>query len=66
MLLDGLAAVDDHGASDDEGGGVRAQPKDGGGDLLGLAHPPDWFLRDYCLLSFRGAAEDAGPPRLGT
>lgn len=39
-----LAAVDDHGVSNDEGGRIRTQPNDGRGDLLGLAHPSDWFL----------------------
>ena len=45
--LDRLAAVDDHGVADHEGGRVRAQPDDGRGDLLGLAHPPDRLLRDH-------------------
>ena len=33
--LDGLAAINDHRVSDDEGGPVRAQPDDGCGNLLG-------------------------------
>jgi hypothetical protein len=36
-----LAAVDDHGVADHEGGRVRAQPEDGGGDLLAAAEAPD-------------------------
>ena len=45
--LPNLAAVDDHGVSDDKGCGVRRQPKDGGRDLLPRAHPPDRLLRDH-------------------
>jgi hypothetical protein len=35
-----LTAVDDHGVADDEGGCVRTEPQDGGGDFAGLPiHP---------------------------
>src|SRR3954449_5359812 len=42
MPLDRLAAVDDQGVPDDEGGRVQAQPDDGRGNLppiLGVAAP---------------------------
>src|SRR5437588_7007015 len=40
-------------------GHVRAQPNDGRGDLLGLAHPPDRLLRDYPLASLGRAPAEA-------
>ena len=45
-----LAAVNDHGLADDEGGGIGAQPKDGCGDLLGPAHPSyrSWASTAWC------------------
>src|SRR5687767_4964581 len=52
MSLHRLAAVDDHGVADHEGGRVRAQPDDGRCDLLGLAHPSDRLLRDHLRASF--------------
>jgi hypothetical protein len=46
-LLDRLVAIHDHRLTDDEGGGVRTEPEYSRGDLLGLSHPPDRFLRDH-------------------
>ena len=66
---DRLPAVDHHRVADDEGGRVRAQPEDGGGDLLGLAHPADRLLRDHpraalgvppLKRSIIGGVDDAG------
>ncbi len=54
-----MAAVDDHGVADHEGGRVRAQPDDGRGDLLGLAHPPDRLLRDHLRAPFGRAPGEA-------
>src|SRR5256886_14408345 len=54
-----LAAVDDHGVPDDEGGRVRAKPDDGRGDLLGLAHPADRLLRDHLRASLGRAPGEA-------
>ena len=53
-----LAAVNDHGLADDEGGGIGAQPKDGCGDLLGPAHPSyrSWVSTAWC--PSRGVTED--------
>src|SRR5918993_3634861 len=57
--LDRLPAVDNHGVPDDEGRRVRAQPNDGRGDLLGLAHPPDRLLRDHPRPPLGGASAEA-------
>ena len=43
----------------DEGGGIGAEPEDGSGDLLGLAHPSDRFLRDDPFAALVGAAGEA-------
>src|SRR5438046_4867422 len=58
-LLHRLAAVDDQGVPDDEGGRIRAQPDDGRGDLLGLAHPSDRLLRDPFRAPFGWAPGEA-------
>src|SRR6059058_3740315 len=58
-----LAAVDDHGMPDDEGGRIRAQPDDGRGDLLGLAHSADRLLRDHLRASFGRAPGEAAHHR---
>ena len=52
--LQHLATVGDEGVSGDEGGGVGAQPDDGGGDLLGSAHASDGFLGDDPVPAFVG------------
>src|SRR5687767_9478647 len=57
--LNSLAAIDHHGMADHESGRVRAQPDDGRGDLLGLAHPPDRLLGDYPRAPFGRAAGEA-------
>jgi len=54
-----LAAIDDQGVPDDEGGRIRAQPDDGRSDLLGLPHPANRLLRDYPLASLGGAPAEA-------
>src|SRR5213078_759880 len=58
-LLHRLASVDDQGVPDDEGGRIRAEPDDGRGDLLGLAHPADRLLRDYLRAPLGRAAGEA-------
>jgi hypothetical protein len=55
---DGLAAVDDHGLADDEGGCVRTQPQDGVGDFVWCSHPSDRFLRDHSVPALGGAANE--------
>jgi hypothetical protein len=60
-----LAAVDDHGVSDNEGGRIRTEPDNGGGDFLGLAHPSNGFLRNHPLLSLVGASGKAIHHRRG-
>ena len=54
-----LAAIDDQGVPDDEGGRIRAQPDDGRSDLLGLPHPANRLLRNYPLASLGGAPAEA-------
>ena len=53
-----LAAIDDHGVPDDEGGRVRTQPNDGRSDLLGLSHPADRLLRDHPRPPLGGASAE--------
>src|SRR2546427_179709 len=55
----GLAAVDDHGVADRERCLVRAEPQDGGGDLLGTTHPADRLLGDHRGAAFVSAAGEA-------
>jgi len=57
--LQHLATFGDEGVSGDEGGGVGAQPDDGGGDLLGSAHASDGFLGDDPVPAFVGAFGEA-------
>jgi hypothetical protein len=56
ISLDRLAAIDDHGMPDDEGGRIRTQPYDSRRDLLGLPHPSNRLLRDHSFSPFRGAS----------
>src|SRR5437868_1370873 len=58
-LLNGLAAIDDHGAADDEASPIRTEPDDGIGDLFWPPHPSDWFLRDHPRALLIGAAGEA-------
>src|SRR5688500_18767597 len=47
-----LPAIYDHRVAHYEGRRVRTQPEDGAGDLLGLAHAADGFLRDHPRTTF--------------
>src|SRR6185437_5861464 len=63
QLLNGLAAIDDHGTADDEASRLRTQPDDRIGDFFGPPHPSDWFLRDHPRPPFSGAAGEASHHR---
>src|SRR5687768_15938278 len=55
----GLATVHHECVPHHESGVVGAHPQDGGGDLLGPAHPPDRLLVDDPLAAFPGVASEA-------
>src|SRR6266576_1736131 len=57
-LRHGLAAVDNHGMSHNEGGRVGTKPEHGGSDLFRIPHPPDRLLRDDSRPSLRSAAAE--------
>jgi hypothetical protein len=59
LSLHSLAAVDHHGVADHESSRVRAQPDDGRGNLLGLAHPPDRLFRNHLRAPFGCAPGEA-------
>src|ERR687893_214371 len=54
-----LAAIDDHGVSDYEGGRIRTQPENGRSDLVWCSHSSDRFLRNHRLSSFWGAPAES-------
>src|SRR5258706_7091826 len=55
-MLSRLAAVHDHGMSNDEGGSVGTEPEDGRCYLFGRSHTANRLLRDDSLFAFGGAA----------
>jgi len=59
VLLGHEAAVDGHGYSSDERGGVGAESDDGLGNLRRRAHPADRIERDELCLGLGVTADDA-------